>query len=96
VASGGPARCRPADASGEQFGRVEAAGLQPFAFSLCRRTARDGWHARILTCPEVRPQLGLRILNPTPKAFRMALGARPITWDMDRELGHGVRRNADG
>jgi hypothetical protein len=31
-----------ADASGEQFGCAEAAALEPFAFSLGRRTARDG------------------------------------------------------
>jgi hypothetical protein len=34
-----------ADASGEQIGRTEPTSLEPVTFSLCRRAARDGWHA---------------------------------------------------
>jgi hypothetical protein len=38
-----------ADADGEQLGRAEPAGLEPFAFLLCRRAASDGRRAPILT-----------------------------------------------
>jgi hypothetical protein len=34
-----------ADASGEQLGGPQPPGLEPFAFSLCRRAAREGRHA---------------------------------------------------
>jgi hypothetical protein len=37
------------DADGEQLGRAEPAGLEPFAFLLCRRAASDGRRAPILT-----------------------------------------------
>jgi hypothetical protein len=37
------------DAGGEQLGGAEPTGLEPFAFSLCRRTASNGWHCLILT-----------------------------------------------
>jgi hypothetical protein len=33
------------DAGGEQLGRAQPAGLQAVTFSLCRRAARDSWHA---------------------------------------------------
>ena len=34
-----------ADAGGEQLGGTQPTGLASFAFSLCRRTASNGWHA---------------------------------------------------
>jgi hypothetical protein len=37
------------DAGGEQLGGAEPTGLEPFAFSLCRRTASNGWPCLILT-----------------------------------------------
>ena len=39
------------DAGGEQLGRAQPAGLEAVAFSLCRRAARDSWHA-----PDPHPQ----------------------------------------
>jgi hypothetical protein len=41
--------------------------LEPFAFSLRRRAARDGWHAPILTRRAAPLQLGH--VKPTPKAL---------------------------
>ena len=32
------------DIGGEQLGRPQSAGLEPVAFSLCRRAARHSWH----------------------------------------------------
>jgi hypothetical protein len=40
------------DADAEQLAGAQPAGLEPVAFSLRRRTARDGWHARVLTCQQ--------------------------------------------
>jgi hypothetical protein len=47
-----------ADADSEQLGGAQPAGLQPFTFMLCRRAARDGWHAPILTRRAAPVQLG--------------------------------------
>jgi len=46
-------------ADGEQLGRAQPAGLEPLAFSLCRRAARDGWHPRILTCQQSAANSGI-------------------------------------
>jgi hypothetical protein len=32
------------DAGGKQLGGAQPTRLEPVAFSLCRRAARDGWH----------------------------------------------------
>jgi hypothetical protein len=37
-----------AEATGEQLGGAQPAGLKPLAFLLCRRVAGNGWHGRIL------------------------------------------------
>jgi hypothetical protein len=38
-----------ADTDGEQLGGAQPASLEPIAFLLYRRAARDSWHVRILT-----------------------------------------------
>jgi hypothetical protein len=54
------------DAGGEQLGGAEPAGLEPFAFSLCRRAAGDGWHAPILTSGQHHSNSAPPV-KPTPK-----------------------------
>jgi hypothetical protein len=53
---------------GEQLPSVEPAGLEPVAFSLCRRAARNGWHG-INPHPPSPPLTSPCSSNPTPKAL---------------------------
>jgi hypothetical protein len=61
-----------ADAGGEQLGRAEPAGLEPVAFSLRRRAARDCEHPRILARPAASLQLGRHPQPDTKPPFRMS------------------------
>ena len=44
-----------AHAGGEQLGGAQPAGLEPIAFLLCRRAARDGWHVADPHSPSSKP-----------------------------------------
>jgi hypothetical protein len=59
-------------ALGEQLGRPQPTGLEPVAFFLCRRAARDSWHARILTRPAAKLQLHLYPQPDTQGPFTKA------------------------
>jgi hypothetical protein len=59
-----------ADAGGEQLGRAEPAALESVAFSLCRRAARNSWHA-----PD--PYLvGVQLQPPATTPMALAGGCR--------------------
>ena len=72
------------DAGGEQLGGAQPASLQVVTLLLCRRAARDGWHAWILTrqatqlqlspAPQSDAQVPFKagILRPVPSPFTCA------------------------
>ena len=57
-----------ADSSSQQPGRVQPAALQPLAFLLCRRAARDGRHTPILARRAPRLQLNPGLPQPDTQA----------------------------
>jgi hypothetical protein len=57
------------DTDGEQLGRAQPPGLEPVAFSLCRKAARDSWHPRILTRPAASLQPGRHPSTRRPSPF---------------------------
>jgi hypothetical protein len=57
------------DAGGEQLGCTQPTGLEPVAFSLCRRAARNGWHGPNPHPPSKPTPNSPMLLNPTPKAL---------------------------
>ena len=59
------------DTGGEQLSGAQPTGLEPVAFLLCRRAARDSWLGRILACPaeEFQPDPRPHIPQPDTKSL---------------------------
>jgi hypothetical protein len=66
------------DTGREQLGRAEPTGLEPVAFSLCRRAARHSWQVpdpRLAGSRAPTRPSPLHSLNPTPKSLQASAPA---------------------